>query len=105
MFVDNVTFTGGTSTYDNKEISKGIRAFVYKYTTVMDCILTRFITAGITASGWKTILATPKLGVVGTIVSKDGWHLAHGLVTKILNWPEPQNLTKVHGFFGTAGVG
>jgi hypothetical protein len=105
VFIDDVTFMGGTSTYNEEEVAPDIRKFVYEYATVVDRILVRFITAGITASGWKTILATPRLGVVGTIVSRDGWHLAHGLVTKILNWPEPRNLTEVRGFLGTAGVG
>jgi hypothetical protein len=105
VFIDDVTFAGGTSTYDEEEVSPRIRKFVYEYATIVDRILVRFITAGITASGWKTILATPRLGVVGTIVSRDGWHLAHGLITKILNWPEPRNLTEVRGFLGTAGVG
>ena len=105
VFIDDVSFAGGTSTYDDEEIAPGIRRFVYEYATTVDRFLVRFITAGITASGWKFVLATPKLNVVGTTVSREGWHLGHGLVTKIINWPEPQNVSEVRGFLGTAGVG
>jgi hypothetical protein len=43
--------------------------------------------------------------VAGTIVSKDRWHLEHGLVTKIQNWGPLTSVTDVCSFLGTAGVG
>ena len=46
------------------------------------------IHAGITVSGKKLILAVPHLHIVGTEVSKEGWHLSHGIVSKIENWPD-----------------
>ena len=73
----------------------GIRRFVYEYLTTLDRILVRFITTGITVSGWKFVLATLKLGIVGMTVSREGWHLSHGLANKILKWPEPVNVTDV----------
>ena len=39
------------------------------------------------------------------IVSKEGWHLEHGLVTKNLNWGLLTSVTDVRSFLGTAGVG
>jgi hypothetical protein len=104
-FIDDVTVKGPTTTYGDEEISPGIRRFVYEYLSTLDRILVRFITAGITVSGWKFVLATPKLNIVGTMVSKEGWHLGHSLVNKILNWPEPTCVTDVRGFLGTAGIG
>ena len=38
-------------------------------------------------------------------MSKEGWHLEHGLVTKILNWGPLTSVTDVRSFLGTAGVG
>jgi hypothetical protein len=105
VFIDDVTFMGGTSTYNDELIAPGIRRFVYEFASTFRRCLVRLITAGVTASGWKIVLATPRLKVVGTVVSGEGWHLEHGLVTKILNWPAPQNLTDVRAFLGTAGVG
>jgi len=64
-----------------------------------------FIQARVTASGKKLVLATPHLHIVGTIVSKDSWHLEHGLVMKILNWGPLMSVTDIRSFLGTAGVG
>ncbi|KZT05479.1 uncharacterized protein LAESUDRAFT_636756, partial [Laetiporus sulphureus 93-53] len=58
---------------------------------------------GITASGTKLVLATPKLRIVGSIISIEGWHVDHGLVNKIANWPYCESIPEVHGFLGTAG--
>jgi hypothetical protein len=105
VFMGGVTIKEPQMTYDNEEIASGIRKYVYEYITTLDRILVRFITVGITASGWKFILAMPKLGIVGTTVSKEGWHLSHGLINKVLNWPVPTNVTEVQGFLRTMGVG
>lgn len=105
VFIDDVGIRGPTTTYNNEEIAPGIRRFVYEYATTFDRFFARFIKAGITASGKKLILATPKLNIVGTIVSIDGWHLDHGIATKITNWPIPTSVTDVRSFLGTAGVG
>ena len=105
VFVDDVGLKGPTYTYNEEEIAPGIRRYVYEYATTLDRFLTHFIEAGVTASGKKLVLATPRLHIVGTIVSKDGWHLEHGLVTKILNWGPLASVTDVRSFLGTAGVG
>ena len=86
---------GPTSTYNNSEIAPGIRCFVYEYATTLDRFLMHFIQAGITASGSKMVLATPCLHIVGTIISKEGWHLEHGLVTKIMNLGPLMSITDV----------
>jgi len=105
VFVDNVRLKGPTSTYNEAEIAPGIRRYVYEYASTLDRFLTCFIKSGITASGKKLVLATPCLHIIGTIISKDRWHLEHGLVTKILNWGPLTNITDVRSFLGTAGVG
>ena len=105
VFMDDVGLKGPTSTYENEEVAPGIRRFVFKYATTLDRFLARFIEAGITASGKKLVLAMPHLHIVRTIISKDGWHLEHGLVTKILNWGPLTSVTDVRSFLGTAGVG
>ena len=105
VFVDDVGLKGPMSTYEEAEITPGIRRYVYEYATILDRFLMRFIQAGVTALGKKLVLATPRLHIVGTIVSKDGWHLEHGLVTKILNWGPLTSVTDVRSFLGTAGVG
>ncbi|KZT01017.1 uncharacterized protein LAESUDRAFT_630682, partial [Laetiporus sulphureus 93-53] len=51
----------------------------------------------------KLVLATPKLKVVGTVVSLRGWEVDHGLASKVRKWPECENVSEVRGFLGTAG--
>ncbi|EKM51437.1 uncharacterized protein PHACADRAFT_55109, partial [Phanerochaete carnosa HHB-10118-sp] len=103
--IDDVGIKGGTDDYGNASLddNPNIRRFVYEYATTLDRVFLRFITAGVTASGSKLVLATPRLKIVGSIVSKEGWHLAHGIVSKILNWPTPSNVSDVRGFLGVAG--
>ncbi|GLB41124.1 putative transposition, RNA-mediated [Lyophyllum shimeji] len=105
VFIDDVGIMGPADWYDQREVVPQIRQAVYEYATVLDRFLVRFITAGITASGKKMVLATPKLNIVGTIVSHEGWHLEHGLASKIVKWPRPTSVTDVRSFLGTAGVG
>ena len=105
VFIDDVTFTGGTSTYEDEEITPGIHRFVYEFATTLQRNFTWIITVGITASGWKLIITTPELEVVGSVVSRHSWHLKHGLVMKVLNWGEPSNVSDIRSFLGTAGVG
>jgi len=56
------------------------------------------------ASGKKLVLVTPHLHIIRTIISKEGWHLEHGLVSKILKWGPLTSITDVRSFLGTAGV-
>lgn len=106
-FSDDVGIRGPDDDYNNATIpgNTEIRQFVYEYATTLNRVLMRFEIAGITASGPKFILATPKLSIVGTVVSHEGWHLQHGLVSKILKWPALGSITDVRAFLGTAGVG
>jgi hypothetical protein len=104
-FVDDVTVYGPSSRYDDEEVAPEIRRFVYEYVNTLTHFLIRFKAAGITASGRKLILATPMLEVIGSVVSADSWHLAQGLVSKIVKWPIPTTVSNVRAFLGTAGAG
>ena len=75
---------------------------MYEFATTIDRILVQMICAGIMALGNKLILAIPQLHIVGTEVSKEGWHLSHGVISKILNWPDLESVTDVCLFLGTA---
>lgn len=104
-FVDDVGIMGPKSWYNGEEVVPGIRRAIYEYATILDRFFAQFIEAGITVSGKKLVLATPMLTIVGTVVSKDGWHLERGLVSRIVKWPVPEDVTDVRSFLGTAGVG
>ncbi|KAJ3504975.1 hypothetical protein NMY22_g17741 [Coprinellus aureogranulatus] len=82
VFIDDCGIKGPETDYGGQAIegNPSIRRFVFEYATTLDRVLARFIMAGITASGPKTVLATPQLKIVGTVVSLEGWHLDRGLV-------------------------
>lgn len=107
VFIDDCGMMGPKTDYGGQPIEGNphIRRYVFEYAITLDRILARFIMAGMTASGTKTVLAAPQLKIVGTIVSLQGWHLDHGLITKIQNWPPCRNVSDVRGFLGTVGCG
>lgn len=71
VFIDDVGIKGPHCYYDHIEIAPGIQKFVYEYATTLDRFFACLITAGITASGKKLVLATPRLKIVSTIVSAE----------------------------------
>ncbi len=106
-FVDDCGIMGPPTLYDDETIpdNPGIRRFVFEYATTFDRVFRRFELAGVTASGTKLVLAAPRVQIVGSVVSIEGWHLCHGVVNKVLKWPYPTSLTEVRSFLGIAGVG
>ncbi|KZT73503.1 hypothetical protein DAEQUDRAFT_641268, partial [Daedalea quercina L-15889] len=80
-----------------------IRRFVFEFAMTLNVLLHRFWEAGVTASGAKLILATPKVQIVSSVISALRWHLDHGLVSKVEKWPYCESVTEVRGFLGTAG--
>ncbi|PCH33218.1 hypothetical protein WOLCODRAFT_64157 [Wolfiporia cocos MD-104 SS10] len=106
-FVDDVGVKGLSTDYDNETVAgnSNIQRFVYKFACTTDKLLARFVEAGITASGSKLVITTPRLKIVGSIVLSEGWELDHGVVNKILKWPYCESVSEVRGFLGTAGVG
>ena len=107
IFIDDMGIKGPTTDYGGATLPSNpqIRQFVFEYAVTLDRVLARFIEAGMTACGPKTVLATPELKIVGTRVSRAGWHLDHGLITKITKWPPCTSVSEVRGFLGTVGCG
>lgn len=97
---------GPESRYNDEPIPDNpkIRRFIWEYAHTLYEILATFIIAGCTAAGKKLVIATPVVHIVGNLCSLEGRRPHHGIITKILNWPTPTNLTGVRGFLGTAGV-
>ena len=105
-YVDDIGAMGPESRYNDEPISENpkIRRFIWEYAHTLYEILATFIIAGCTAAGKKLVIATPIVHIVGNLCSLKGRRPHHGIITKILNWPIPANLTGVRGFLGTAGV-
>jgi hypothetical protein len=105
-FVDDVAGKGPKSRYDNKSIPENpnIRQYIWEFAHVVDELFATFALAGCTASGNKLVLATPLIHIVGNVCSMEGRRPHHGIITKIINWPRPTNVSQVRGFLGTVGV-
>ena len=106
IFVDDCGIKGPKTRYDDESIpdNPGIRRFVYEFFTTFDRIFARFQIAGVTVSGFKLVPYTELVHLVGCDVSHAGWHLHHGIVSKVLKWPYPTNVSEVRCFLGIAGV-
>ena len=106
IFVDDCGIKGPRSRYNNESLpdNADIRRFVYEFLTTFDRVFARFQVAGVTVSGFKLVPYTELVHLVGCDVSQDGWHLHHGVISKVLKWPYPANVLEVHCFLGIAGV-
>lgn len=105
-FVDDIGAKGPKTRYNDDPIplNPNIRRFVWEYAHTLFEVLATLIEAGATASGKKLVLAAEKVNIVGHICSLHGIRPHHGIVTKVMNWPTPINVTGVRGFLGTVGV-
>ncbi|PCH42738.1 hypothetical protein WOLCODRAFT_40954, partial [Wolfiporia cocos MD-104 SS10] len=103
--VDDIGVKGPVTDYGGETIvgNTNIRRFVYEFACTVDKLLARFVESGITASGSKLIVATPKLKIISSIVSSEGWELDHGVINKVLKWPYCELVSEVRGFLSTAG--
>jgi len=106
VFVNDIAWKGLKSRYGNETLPENpeIRRFVYEGLTVLRNTVVLVIRAGVTISGTKFVGATPKLDILGAMVSIYGAHITHQALSKILKWPACQSASEVRGFLGTVGV-
>ena len=83
----------------------GIRRFVWEHLQNMNRILHRMRKAGGTFSGKKGLLCAWEFIVVGHLCTPEGCWPDPSIVEKVKNWQICQNVSKVHAFLGTVGVG
>ncbi|EPS96591.1 hypothetical protein FOMPIDRAFT_1099577, partial [Fomitopsis schrenkii] len=106
-FVDDCSAKGPTSHYGNTCLpdNPGICCFIYEFASTLKLLFAQFKAAGVMPLGLMLILATPKVQIIGSVVSADGQHLDHGLVNNVLKWLYCESVTEVHRFLGMAGIG
>ncbi len=106
VFIDNCAIKGPKTRYNEVTIpnNEQIRKFVWEYAQTMQELLARVQESGVTISGSKMVLATPRLQLLGAKVALDGVHISHEVMAKLAKWPTCKNLTEVRGFLGTVGI-
>src|SRR5260370_18429377 len=106
VFIDDCAIKGPKSRYKENTIkgNEQIRAFVWEYAKDVQDLIMRVQESGATISGYKMVLATLRLQLLGAEVALDGAHVSHKVTAKLAKWPTCQNPTEVWGFLGTVGV-
>jgi hypothetical protein len=99
-FLDDVGVDGPKSRYEDKEVAPGIRAFVLEHIQNLDRVLCDVERAGATISGIKSEFCSPRLKMVGFLVSDEGRYPEPGKIHKIREWPECRNAKEVRAFLG-----
>ena len=106
VFIDDCAIKGPKTRYTEGTIpnNEQIRQFVWEYAHIMQELLVRVQESGVTVSGSKMVLATPRLQLLGAEVALDEVHVLHKITAKLAKWPTCRNPTEVRGFLGTVGV-
>src|SRR5882724_4297288 len=70
----------------------------------VNCVLQHVKKASGTFSGWKMDVCIPEVVAVGHRCTYEGHYPEDQKVQKILDWPDCNTLTEVHGFLGVCGI-
>src|SRR5258708_638265 len=106
VFIDDCVVKGPKSMFSGSTIPSNdqIWVFVWKYARSIQKLLARVLESGVTISGSKMVLATPRLQLLGAEVAIDGAHVSHEVTAKLARWPACRNPMEGRGFLGTVGV-
>lgn len=99
-FMDDVGVKGPKTTYNNEEVTPGIRRYVLEHIQWLDGVLADIERFGCTISGAKSQFAMEGLKMVGYVCDGQGKHPETTKVLKVLDWPIPIDLTEARAFIG-----
>lgn len=99
-FVDDVAIRGPKTTYNNEEVSPGLRRYVAEHLRNVDRVLVNFELAGATAAAEKSQWCQEKVDLVGFTLTPEGRLPEQGKVWKIEAWPVCTNTKDVRMFMG-----
>ncbi|KAF9000188.1 hypothetical protein BDZ89DRAFT_969054, partial [Hymenopellis radicata] len=104
-YIDDCGVRGPPTRYNDEPIddNERIRRFWWEFVQNIDKFLAALIAAGITISAAKAILATLELSIAGSLVALAGWIVPPDLISKVLKWPIPIDVSEVRMFLGLAG--
>lgn len=101
-YLDDITVDGPKDDYDEKEVPElpGVRRYMFEHLLNLDKVLLAVELSGATVAGEKSQWLMPGIKVVGYVCDRDGRHPEAKKIAKVVDWPEPRNVTEVKGFLG-----
>ena len=111
IFIDDLPIKGPKTQYLDKNgnpetlpENPGIRRFIWEHANDVHRIMHRIKEAGGTFAGAKAQICLPEVVIVGQKCTPNGRLPDEDRVKKILDWPQPKNVTAVRGFTGLCGT-
>src|SRR5271169_2450165 len=99
-FLNDLGIKGLKDRYDDREISPGVRQFVYEHAQIFCQFMHDCWTAGLTISGVKSEIGMSGVNIVGFLCDDNGRRPEDRKVQKILDWPIPGSVKEARGFVG-----
>ena len=110
-YIDDVPIKGPRSTYQDEDgnyetiaENPGIRRFVWEHFQGLNRVVQRMKYSGGTFSGYKSILCSREITVLGHLCTPEGRLPDPSRIQKITNWGPLKDLSDVRAFLGTLGV-
>jgi hypothetical protein len=110
-YIDDVPVRGPATryqledgTYETHPENPGIRRFVWEHFNNLNRVVHRMKYCGGTFSGYKALLCSPFITVLGHVCTFEGRIPDQARVSKIVNWGPCRDLSEVRAFLGTVGV-
>jgi hypothetical protein len=110
-YIDDVPVRGPASRYQLEDGSyethpenPEIRRFVWEHFNNLNRVVHRMKYCGGTFSGFKALLCSPFITVLGHVCTSEGRIPDQSRVIKIINWGPCRDLSEVRAFLGTIGV-
>jgi hypothetical protein len=93
VFVDDCAGMGPRLDYNQAPIPNNnqIWLFVFEFAKTFQELLAQVKESGATIAGQKTVIATPRLALLGAVVSKDSAHVSHEINAKLDKWLNCKN--------------
>src|SRR5579871_577718 len=99
-FLDDIGIKGPKTRYDHKEVSPGVRQFVWEHAQIVREILRDIWHSGMTISGSKCAFGMPGINIVGLVCDFRGRHPELKKIQRILDWATPKSVKDARTFIG-----
>ena len=98
VFLDDIGVKGPKTKYNRTKISPSLHQYIFEHLINLEKTLWFLELMGTTIATEKSQFVMARLKIVGWVCDYDSQHLDEVKIAKILNWPVPVNIPKLHGF-------